>query len=371
MRKNFLLSSWLFGFANGLSSPLISLYIYVTSSIYFSLKFLLFTSLFLLFAYFISGYFSKEREVITFYKIGISLYIIFYTLLAIFNINSYKYVDILSIIYGFAQGFYWYGWDVIFYNTPKKLNFFNKSAYLGFISSLLAPAIYGTILTLFHKLGYLLLFLSSSALLIVVILLAENMKVKGVFNFKDSFLVITKNENYKNTMISLSLIAGFNYITGNINPIILYSFTRNYLDFSLINYVLNAVSLTSIYLVRQRYVSKVKPYNIVLLSSLAISFSSFSLFFFPLMYLIVYNFFSPLIYPIIDIYNWNNMDRNYLINYLINRQIFLNVSRILSATIDILVFSSFDVISLVPLLLLASIIFYRKRKVAVPLTQSL
>ncbi|WP_338602977.1 hypothetical protein V6M85_03365 [Sulfolobus tengchongensis] len=56
------------------------------------------------------------------------------------------------------------------------------------------------------------------------------------------------------------------------------------------------------------------------------------------------------------------MERNLLSVYLINRQIFLNASRIFASAIEILVSTNFDIVSLIPLLILASLFFYRSKK---------
>ncbi|QIW22717.1 hypothetical protein EWF20_00055 [Sulfolobus sp. S-194] len=364
MRKNFLISSWLFGFGNSISSPLISLYIYVTSSTFYALKFILFNSFFILMSYFIAGYIlSIKTKVLSLYKIGIALYIIFYLLLALLNVNSYKLVDLISVIYGFAQGFYWFGWDVIFYNTPRKMEFFNKSSYLSYLTTLLAPAIYGIILSIFHNSGYIILFTLSSLILLTVILLVEDVKVNVELDLKKSFLVIIENKNYKYTMIALALIAGYNYVVGNLNPILMYKiFSGNYTFFSIMNYILGLISLLSVYFIRGKIINKVKHYYIVFLSSILLVAATLFILLYPLVYLVFYSFFSPLIYPIIDVHNWNNIERNLLLPYLINRQIFLNASRILTSLIDIYVINvDIGIIVLIPLLITASVVFYSWR----------
>ncbi|BFI75956.1 hypothetical protein [Sulfurisphaera ohwakuensis] len=364
MRKNFLISSWLFGFGNSISSPLVSLYIYVTSSTFYALKFILFNSLFILMSYFIAGYIlSIKTKVLSLYKIGISLYITFYLLLALLNVNSYKLVDLISVIYGFAQGFYWFGWDVIFYNTPRKMEFFNKSSYLGYLTTLLAPAIYGIVLSIFHNTGYIILFILSSLILLTVILLVEDIKVNVKLNLKKSFSVITRNENYKYTMVALALVAGYNYVVGNLNPILMYKiFSGNYTFFSITNYILGLISLLSVYFIRGKIINKVRHNYVVLFSSLLLVVATFFILLYPLVYLIFYSFFSPLIYPIIDVHNWNNIERNLLLPYLINRQIFLNISRIMASLMDIYVVNvDTGIIILIPLLITASVIFYSWR----------
>jgi len=365
MKKSLLIASWIFGFGNSISSPLISLYIYVTSSIFYTFHFLIINSAFLLLSYFIAGYLTNfKNNASLYYRTGISLYVVFYITLLLLNVNTFKFVDVVGALYGIAQGFYWFGWDILFYNTPKKLNFINKSAYLGYITSLLSPAIYGTFLSLFRKEGYIFLFMLSSIILLIAMSMMENANIAGTFNLKDSLTVITENKTYKHTMISLSLVSGYNYVVSSLIPILLYEIvSKNYLYFSVSNYCLGLLSLLSVYFIRNKLLGKgkIKPFSVVLLSAILLSLSSFSLFFYPLIFLVSYYLFSPLIYPVIDVYNWNNMERNMLSPYLINRQIFLNVSRV-SSTVIVSFFDVADgIVFLIPVLVVASVLFLKSK----------
>ncbi|WP_218260316.1 hypothetical protein [Saccharolobus shibatae] len=360
------MSSWLFGLANSFSSPLLSLYIYVTSSIYYSIYFILYTSIFILIGYILVGYIiNVYNKIITFYKIGIGLYILFYLLLLLLNNNAYKYTLLLGAIYGIAQGYYWFAWDVIFYKVQNKLSFFNKSSYLGVISSLLSPLVYGGILSVFHQFGYAILFSITSMILVFVILLVESTDVESKFDLKKSFTIFIENEPYKYTMTSLTITSGVNYVLSNLNPILIYQVAKSYEDFAILNYILTGISLISVYVIRQRLMNKIDKFKLVLASSITITVSSISIFFFPIFYLIIFYITSPLIYPIIDVYNWNIMNKSPLINFLVNRQIFLNLGRISFSFIEVLMSNSFfpeQIILIIPSLIVASLIFHRGKK---------
>ncbi|ARM75462.1 MFS transporter [Acidianus manzaensis] len=366
MRKNFLIASWIFGLANSFSSPLLSLYIYVTSSIYYSLSFILFTSVFILLGYIFVGYITNiYRKILTFYKIGIGLYIVFYLTLLLLNINAFHYTLFLGMLYGIAQGCYWFAWDVIFYKIPEKMSFFNKSSYLGFISSIVSPLVYGGILSIFHQFGYGILFSITSITLIFVVLLVENTNIDNKFNLKRSFKIFNENKSYKYTMTSLTIVSGVNYVLSNLNTIFIYQIARSYTNFAIITYILTGISLLSIYIIRQRLIDRVNKFKLVFTSSLAITIASISVFFFPLIYLVTFYVTSPLIYPVIDVYNWSNMDRSLLTNFLVNRQIFLNSGRIFFSLIEVLIGNSLlpeQIFPILPGLIVASIIFSRGKK---------
>ncbi|AWR96886.1 hypothetical protein DFR86_04485 [Acidianus sulfidivorans JP7] len=366
MRKNFLIASWLFGFGNSFSSPLLSLYIYVSSSVYYSLEFILFTSIFILIGYILIGYISNVyNKIITFYKIGIGLYIIFYLVLLALNINAYKYTLLLGSIYGIAQGYYWFAWDVIFYDVSDKMNFFNKSSYLGVISSIISPLVYGTILSIFHQLGYSILFSMTSAILIFVIFLVENININSKFDLRKSFNVLSENRSYKYTITSLTIVSGVNYVLSNLNPILLYQVSKSYETFAILTNILTGISLLSIYIIRQRLISKINKFKLVFTSSLTIAIFSIFIFFNPLIYLVAFYVTSPLIYPVIDVYNWNIMNRSLLVNFLINRQIFLNSGRIFFSVIEVFLGNlllSEQMAIVLPALIVASVIFYKGKK---------
>ncbi len=365
MKKNFLLASWLFGLGNSFSSPLVGLYIYVNSSIFYTLDFLLINSSFILLGYLIVGYLSTIwKRSIVYYRLGIFLYVIFYIVLFLTNTNAFKVVNIIGALYGLAQGFYWSGWDILFYNTPKKLNFFNKSAYLGLITSIVSPGVYGSILSIFHNNGYEILFVLTSLFLLFSVLLAENVEVRSFkFDIKKAVSVFNENKIYKNSMTSLAIISGVNYILGNLNTILIYSMAKTYFNFMIISYILTGFSVFSVYVLRDKLVNKIKPYKLVLFGSLIIGTSSLLIFLgFPLFYLVSFNVASPLIYPVIDVFNWNNMDRRFLTSYLVNRQIFLNLGRILSSVSEIFLANlaiNEEIIPLLPVVVVASILFAR------------
>lgn len=365
MKKNFLFSSWLFGLANSFSAPLLGLYIYIYSNILYTINFLLISSIFILVGYIIVGHLSFIwKQSIIYYRIGIFLFILFYLVIFVLNKDTPKYINIVGSLYGLAQGFYWSGWDIIFYRTPKKLNFFNKSTYLGFITSLLSPGVYGSILSIFHNSGYGILFVLTAVLLLFAQLFVEDVKIDSVkLNIRNSLLVINDNKTYRSTMISLALVSGVNYILGSLNVILLYTISKSYSNFTVLNYIFTSLSVFSVYLLRDRLIDRIRPYKLVLISSLTLVLSGiFVLLGLPLVYLVIYNVTSPLIYPIIDVINWNNMDRRFLMDYLVNRQVLLNTGRILSSVSEVFIaiFSpSQEVVSILPLVFIASVIFAR------------
>lgn len=368
MDNRFLVASWLFGFGNSISSPLIALFIDVSSSIYYSIIFLVFNSLFILVGYLMVGFLSSRlKGSIIYYRIGILLYISFYILLIYFNKAAYMMIYELSMVYGIAQGFYWAGWDIIFFNTTNKLLFFNRSTYLGIISSLSSPAIYGVILSILHGYGYMVLFSLSSIMLLMVLLIVRNFPFEQrSFDISKAIKIHAMDKTYGLSTMALSLIAGGNYILGNLNPIILYDYLGgDYTMFSIVNYSLSIASLFSVYVIRDKLSHVIKPHRLPSIASLALLISIPFLFLSPLIYLYSFSLTSPLIYPIIDVYTWNSMKRDQLMYYLVNRQIFLNASRILSSLTELYLFGAMvgatAVLPVLPIILMG-VLFFAKLK---------
>ena len=373
MKKNFLLASWLFGLGNSFSAPLLGLYIYINSSVIYTIDFLLVSSVFILTGYIVVGYLSSVwKRSTTYYVTGAALYIVFYLTLFALGRSAPEHLALIGPLYGIAQGFYWSGWDVVFYNTPKKLNFFNKSSYLGFITGLVSPGVYGGVLSVLHNSGYGVLFLLTAVLLLFSMAFVEDIPIDSVrLSLRNAIKVLDDNRAYKETMVALAVISGVNYVMGSLNVVLLYSVSKSYFDFTLLNYVLTSASILSVYVLRDRLVNKVKHYKLVLTSSVALVLSGPSVLLgAPIIYLLVFSVTSPLIYPVIDVVNWNNMDRRFLMDYLVNRQILLNTGRILSSLSEAFITGlspNEGVISLLPLVLIASLIFAKansKKQVA-------
>ncbi len=302
---------------------------------------------------------SRIKESMIYYRIGISLYVLFYLLLAILNKSAFEFVYELAAVYGIAQGFYWAGWDIIFFNTDNKLKFFNRSAYLGVISSIASPAIYGAILSLLRGYGYVVLFMASTAILTSILFVVKNVPFTSEkFDMNKAIKMHVVDKSYGLSTIALSLIAGgANYILGNINSIILYKYAQgDYTTFSIINYSLSIVSMLSVYIVRDKLVKKLNPVRLPMLAALALAISIPFMWVSPLIYLYSFSLTSPLIYPIIDVFTWNYMKRDKMIYYLVNRQIFLNTTRILSSLTELYLMSimvgSTVVLPILPLILM-------------------
>lgn len=343
MRKSFLLSSWLFGFANSLSAPLLGLYVYVNSSLEQTLEFLFMSSAFILTGYITVGYLVAFRNnAATYMGLGIWLHVAFYSSLLALGVRVVDVLPFIAALYGLAQGFYWCGWDVVFYNVVDKLQFFNKSFYLGLVTNFASPAIYGAVLSAFRNSGYGLLFLMTAALLVLAIFLVEDARINAKVDVKNAVFVIKNDKGmYKYTATALALVGGANYVLGNLNTILLYQVTKSYRYFALTNYLLTAASAASVYVLRDRLVHKIGPRRLVVSSSILLSLSGASLLLgLPLIYLTAYYVASPLIYPIVDVYTWNAMDKRRLMDYLVNRQIMLNGGRMLLSLSEILMASS-------------------------------
>lgn len=364
MKKSLLLSSWIFSFGNSLSSPLLSLYFYVTSSLKNSLEFLLINPIFILVAYILCGYVTNfYNRVTTIYRIGIVLNVLFYTALLLLNVNASRLVYPLSIFYGVAQGIYWFAWDVLFFFTPKKLDFFNKSAYLGVITAFLSPAIYGIILSIFHEIGYLILFSLTSIILALAAFLVENVNIHSRFTLLNSIKVYGENKTYKFIMTSDAIVTGASYVISNLNSILTYQVAKSYINFAMLNYALTLISLSSTYVIRQRLISKVNKMKLVLASSTALMISGLSIFVFPLIYLIVFSLTSPLVNPLIDLYAWNNMRKELITAFLVNRQIFFDLSRVFFSSLEALLFVDYlvseEILFVLPAFFISAILFVK------------
>ncbi|NON61212.1 hypothetical protein [Acidianus sp. RZ1] len=369
--RSLLLSSWVYGFGMSLSSSVLGLYLYVNSSLYSSLLFLLFNSISIFFTYIMVGFLSsKVKDALTYYRLGIATTILFYFILIYLGHRTFLFIPYLGTLYGFAQGLYWSGWDIIFYyRTNKKLQFFNRSAYLGAITTLAGPAIVGSILTFLGNSGYVILFILSTSILLLTLVLVESAHLPSTnFDLKNSLRKHIQDSAYGRMLISLTLVAGFNYIAGYVNPIILFSLFKNYEDFSIVNYFLSTISLISVYL--RGKLAKLYPTRIYFIASVFILYSSIMMFFdfrTALLYLFSYSVLSPLIYPLIDVDVWDLMNGMRLMEYLVNRQIFLNSSRITFSMITYVAASSLEptelIVIVAPLLLTSALIYKKFRPV--------
>ena len=333
-----LVASWTFSVANGFSAPVLGLYLFTQSSLIVSAEFYLVNAASILATYIAVGEMSgRIKSTSSLYRPGLALLAAFYALLIALGDLAARLFLPLAVLYGVAQGLYWSGWDIAYYEfISDRLTFFNRLAYLGFVSSLVVPAVYGAALAELGQRGYVLLFGLSTAGLAAASYMMPGMRPSlGRFSIKGMVTLTARDREYGGLVVPLSLLFGYGYSTSYINSVLTYTyFGRSYRSFAVFNYAMSVLAVIVVRL-RRRLSELLGKRRLLLGTSLVMMAASAGAAVDRLAipaYLVTSTVFSQLV-TFVDVDTWNSMKREDFAEYMTNRHLMLNSGRGLATAV--------------------------------------
>ena len=333
-----LLTSWLFGASNGLSAPILGLYLFTQGSFLASVEFYLVNAASILATYIAVGEMSgRVRSASSLYRPGVALLASFYASLVALGRRASGLAPELGAYYGASQGLYWSGWDVAYFElVADRLAFFNRLAYLGFATSLALPAIYGGVLAALGARGYVALFAATASGLAAVGALMPDLRVSlGPFSARRMVALAALDRRYGGLVAPLAALFGYGYATSYVNPILTYVFFgRSYRLFAAFNYAMSALGVAVVRL-RASMAGRFGKGRLLLASSSALAASAAAAALeraaIPA-YLALSAIFSQLV-TFVDVDTWNSMSRERFAEYMTNRHLMLNSGRALATAL--------------------------------------
>lgn len=326
-------ASWTFSVANGLSSPVLGLYLFTGGSMEVSVEFYIVSAAFILATYIAVGMSSgRLRSTASLYRPGLALLAAFYFTLLALGPRAHSCVPPLAALYGVASGLYWSGWDIAYYEfISDRLTFFNRLSYLGFASSLALPAIYGGVLAALRSSGYYVLFASSAVGLAVASALMPSLRPSlGSFSVLHMASLPARDRRYGGLVTALSMLFGYGYSTSYVNPILTYVyFGDSYSRFAEFNYALNVLGV-AVVRARRWMASRLGAGNLVLYSSAALMASAAATavtWRAAPAYLVASSFMGQMV-TFVDVETWNSMRHDRFAEYMTNRHLMLNTGRV-------------------------------------------
>ncbi len=137
------------------------------------------------------------------YRIGLLLTMIFYATLLILSHHANQLIFFLGFFYGVAQGFYWFGFNLMTFDTidpALRMRFFGMSQALNSITGILAPLFAGFIISTIPGLGgYLIVFAAALTLYSVAFFLSQGVPKGPPMHLQpviDSWRIITEYRNW-------------------------------------------------------------------------------------------------------------------------------------------------------------------------------
>jgi MFS transporter, YQGE family, putative transporter len=335
----------------------------------------------------LAGRWAKKIDRVKVLRVGVSFLALFYLMVLITGKNASTYLLLLGSLLGIGYGFYWLAYNVLTFEItePDTRDFFN--GFLGILSStggMIGPIAAGFIITRFEKFtGYTIVFGISLALFALAVFLSFSLKPRpanGKYCFRRILEERKKNENWR-------LITNANFFQGLregtflfIISVFVYISTGSELALGTFGLINSGISFIAYY-AASRLIKKNKRKKAILVGGI-ILYLAVLLIVWDINYvkLLIYAAMIAVAYPLLlvpymsttyDIIGsaWKAAEMR--IEYIVVREIFINLGRIVSILSFLAAVTWFDAEKSIPILLLFigaghSLIYLFVRKVQLP-----
>lgn len=354
--KILLVVSCLFTFAMGLSNIFINVFFwnktndFIVIAIYNLMHYLTTPVAFIL-----AAYFAKKKNGILPLRIGLLIFALFYLLLLYAGNDGVQYIYLLGLLYGIAAGFYWLAFNALSFDFT---NVYNRDTFYGYngasagISASIAPITSAYIISRFEgTLGYKIVFIITLILFLILVIMSAILKCKN-YSQKLNLRKIFFTNCHQWKILRKSIVTwGFrDVIIVFIINILVIETTKSELTLGKLALLASLISSSS-YILVQRIIKPPHRKIAVLIGTtgsflaiigLVMNVNITTLIF----YVVMDAFFLPFFiiqqnsstFNIIDIAHEEDMR----IEYIINKDISLNMGRIISSIVLIVLLMQFD-----------------------------
>ncbi|GFZ33509.1 hypothetical protein CSC2_40350 [Clostridium zeae] len=305
-------------------------------------------------SFIIAGYIAKKKNGIWALRIGLLLYAVFYVLILLIGKNGVGAIYFLGVIYGFACGFYWLAFNTLSFDftCPTNRDTFNgyNGSCCGF-ASIVAPITSAYIISRFQGIkGYTIVFAITLALFIILMFISFTLKCKNCGSKLNLRVAFLKNNNDWAMIRKATMCWGFrDVIIVFIVNLLIFQNTGSELSLGKLSLIGAFISSLSYMLVQRIIKPKRRRMAIfiggmsALIGALLISFriSYITL----LIYIVMDSFFLPFFMIQLSSTTFNVIDKSHegdlRVEYMINKDIVLNLGRIISTIILVALLSMF------------------------------
>ncbi|WP_257345952.1 MFS transporter [Pseudalkalibacillus decolorationis] len=315
----------------------------------------------------LAGRLAKRIDRVIVLRLGVISLSIFYLTVLLLGDQAEQFLILLGALLGVGMGFYWLAFNVLTFEItePDTRDFFN--GFLGLLASfggMVGPFLAGWIITRMDQLiGYKTIFAISLTLFFAAVLISfmlSRRTAKGIFSFSKVFEERKRNHSW-NRILYAHFFQGLREGTF-IFVIVVWVFitTNSELALGTFGLVNSAVSFVAYY-VATRYIKAANRKKAIFVGGI-ILYASLALILFDLTFakLMTYGVIISIAYPILlvpyisltyDIIgrSWNAKEMR--IEYIVVREVFLNIGRITSIVLFILTITIFNGAESIPYLL--------------------
>ncbi|MBS4215643.1 MULTISPECIES: MFS transporter [Neobacillus] len=316
----------------------------------------------------LAGRWAKKIDRVIVLRIGVTFLAFFYLAVLLTGTKAATYLLLLGGLLGVGYGFYWLAYNVLTFEItePETRDFFN--GFLGILSSLggmIGPIAAGVIITRFEKFtGYTIVFGLSLGLFALAVLLSFSLKprpAKGRYCFKRIFEERKQNENWR-------LVTNAHFFQGLregtflfVISVFVYISTGSEMALGTFGLLNSGISFVA-YFLASRLIKKNYRKKAILIGGL-ILYAAVILIAWEVNYakLLIYAAMIAIAYPLLlvpymsttyDVIGTGWKAAEMRIEYIVVREIFLNIGRIVSVLAFLAAVTLFNEEKSIPYLLL-------------------
>ncbi|WP_026563572.1 MFS transporter [Bacillus sp. UNC41MFS5] len=359
----------LYSLSIALSNTFVNIYLWKQTGKYSDIAFYnLSTVILQLLTFILAGRWAKKIDRVIVLRIGVIFLALFYVMVLVFGTNASTYLLLLGSFLGVGYGFYWLAYNVLTFEItePDTRDFFN--GFLGILSSaggMIGPIAAGFIITRFEKYtGYTIVFGLSLALFALAVFMSFSLKPRpssGSYCFMQILNERKQNENWR-------LITNANFFQGLregtfafVISVFVYLSTGSELSLGTFGLLNSGVSFVAYYFA-SRLIKQKNRKKAILIGGI-ILYASVLLIVWDVNFvkLLIYGGMIAIAYPLLlvpymsttyDVIGTGWKAAEMRIEYIVVREIYLNLGRIVSIVSFLAAITWFKAENSIPILLL-------------------
>lgn len=309
------------------------------------------------FAFIVAGKVAKKIDRIVVLRLGVIILSLFFVSVLAFGSNGTSEVIFFGFLLGAGYGFYWLAYNVLTFEItePETRDFFN--GFLGIMMSLsgmIGPFVSGIVISSFESFtGYTVIFFVSLALFLCAVVLSfflERRSSKGTFMLEMVYRETKVNRNWRNVLFAHFFQGLREGIFAFVVIVFVYIATNSEMAVGTFSLLMSFTQFIMYYLV-SRFVSEKHRKTAILFGGI-ILYLSIYIILFQLTYfaLLIYAVVISIAYPLLlvpyqsityDVIGKSRKAAEMRVEYIVFREVFLNVGRMVSILVFIICISIF------------------------------
>lgn len=310
------------------------------------------------FAFIAAGKVAKKIDRIVVLRLGVILLSLFFVIVLVFGSNGTQNVLLFGLLLGTGYGFYWLAYNVLTFEItePETRDFFN--GFLGImisLSGMIGPFFAGIVISSFEALtGYTVIFFVSLLLFVCAVVLSffiERRSAKGTFTLETVYQETKVNKNWRNVLYAHFFQGLREGIFAFVVIIFVYIATNSEMAIGTFSLLMSFTQFIMYYLVSRFLLEKHRKTAILIGG--AILYLSLYIIVFKLTYfaLLIYAVVISIAYPLLlvpyqsityDVIGKSKRAAERRVEYIVFRELVVNVGRMLSIIVFIVCVSIFQ-----------------------------